>query len=313
MASGWHEATGPDLARSYEACRLIHREHGRSYYRATALLPAARRRAVHALYAFTRLADDIVDDGSPAERAAERLTAWRRALMAVLEGGATTDPVLPAVADTVRAYGLDLQEIDLFLSSMAMDLTVARYRSYHDLLGYMEGSSAVIGTLMLPILGLVPGSNVAVARAAARELGFAFQLTNFIRDVAEDLGRGRVYLPAEDLDLFGVSVEALRRRRPGAGIGSGARPGALRVPAGAGALRRRGRGHRAARAALPDLHPRRIPSLWIDPRRGGPGGVRRPAGAGGGARGPPGPAGLRGPAPADLRRRRRRTRAPDRP
>jgi phytoene synthase len=209
MATGWHAAKGPDLARSYEACRLIHREHGRSYYRATALLPAPRRHAVHALYAFTRLADDIVDDGSATDRAADRLTAWGNALLAVLAGEPTTDPVLPAVADTVRAYGLDLREIDQFLASMAMDLTVARYRTYRDLLGYMEGSSAVIGTLMLPILGLVPGSDVAVARSAARQLGFAFQLTNFIRDVAEDLGRGRVYLPSEDMDLFGVGAEVL--------------------------------------------------------------------------------------------------------
>lgn len=163
---------------------------------------------MHALYAFTRLADDIVDDG-PAELAAERLTAWRAALVDALHGRPTTEPVLPAVADTVRAYGLDLGEIDQFLASMAMDLTITRYRTFADLLGYMEGSSAVIGTLMLPILGLAPGANVTVARAAARELGYGFQLTNFIRDVAEDLGRGRVYLPSEDLELFGVSVDLL--------------------------------------------------------------------------------------------------------
>jgi phytoene synthase len=206
--NGHRRTPAGDLAGSYERCRLIHRARGRSYYRATALLPAGRRRAVHALYAFTRLADDIVDDG-PAELAAERLATWRSALVDALHGKPTADPVLPAVADTVRAYGLDLGEIDQFLTSMAMDLTITRYRTYGDLLGYMEGSSAVIGTLMLPILGLAPGSDPVAARAAARELGYAFQLTNFIRDVAEDLERGRVYLPSEDLDRFGVSVDQL--------------------------------------------------------------------------------------------------------
>ena len=200
---------GGDLARSYERCRLIHRDHGRSYYRATALLPAPRRRAIHALYAFTRLADDIVDAGSPPELAAERLAAWRSGLAAALRGEPTADPVLPAVADTIRTYGLALEEIDQFLASMAMDLTVTRYETYADLLGYMHGSSAVIGTLTLPILGLAPGADAAVARESARQLGYGFQLTNFIRDVAEDLRRGRVYLPLADLARFGVTPQTL--------------------------------------------------------------------------------------------------------
>jgi phytoene synthase len=117
--------------------------------------------------------------------------------------------VLPAVADTIRTYGLSLEEIDQFLASMAMDLTVTRYETYADLLGYMHGSSAVIGTLTLPILGLSPGADAAVAREAARQLGYGFQLTNFIRDVAEDLRRGRVYLPLEDLARFGVTPQLL--------------------------------------------------------------------------------------------------------
>ena len=99
---------------------------------------------------------------------------------------------------------------------MAMDLKVTGYRTYDDLLGYMEGSAAVIGTMMLPILGLSAGADPVVARRSARQLGFAFQLTNFIRDVGEDLERGRIYLPEEDLDRFGVTPQRLaRRRRPG--------------------------------------------------------------------------------------------------
>lgn len=196
------------LAPAYEACRRLHRAHGRSYYRATALLAAPRRRAVHALYAFTRYADDIVDGGLPSWEAQPRLEGWRRALQEAVAGGPVQDPLLVAVADTVRTYGLDLREFHLFLDSMAMDLTVSRYRTYDDLLGYMEGSSAVVGRLMLPILGTVPGASSEVARHAAGELGYGFQLTNFIRDVAEDLRRGRIYLPGEDLARFGVT-EAL--------------------------------------------------------------------------------------------------------
>jgi phytoene synthase len=198
-----------DLAAAYERCRRIHAERGRSYYRATALLPARHRRAVHALYAFTRLADDIVDDGLPPDQAATALAQWHASLLRTVDGAPTTDPVLSAAADTVRTYGLDLADFDVFFRSMAMDLSVSRYRTYDDLLAYMEGSSAVIGTLMLPILGHRPGAPGVRARHAARELGYAFQLTNFIRDVAEDLARGRIYLPTDDLAQFGVTADTL--------------------------------------------------------------------------------------------------------
>jgi phytoene synthase len=208
------DVDGAPLARSYRLCRRIHREHGRSYYRAAMVLPGPQRRAVHALYAFTRSADDIVDApaADPAGRAA-RLQAWGDALRSALAGAPARDPLLPAVVQTVRDYDLDPADLDLFLQSMAADLTVTRYARYADLLDYMEGSSAVIGTLMLPILGLVSGASEAdekVAREAARQLGFGFQLTNFVRDVAEDLARGRIYLPAEDLARFGVSESVLQ-------------------------------------------------------------------------------------------------------
>jgi Phytoene/squalene synthetase len=99
-------------------------------------------------------------------------------------------------------FGLEHKDFKVFLDAMAMDLTVTGYADYDDLLSYMEGSAAVIGTMMLPIL---QAGDLAVAREPARQLGLAFQLTNFIRDVAEDLDRGRVYLPAADLARFGVA------------------------------------------------------------------------------------------------------------
>ncbi|MFI7609128.1 phytoene/squalene synthase family protein [Micromonospora sp. NPDC049366] len=201
-----------DLTAAYAQCRELHRRHGRTYYLATRLLPAWKRRHVHALYGFTRYADEIVDrtdDLPPAERAA-RLDDWAGRFMAGLHGQPTDDPLLPAVLHTIAVFDLDRDDFAAFLKSMAMDLTVGSYRTYPHLLDYMEGSAAVIGTMMLPILG---SSAPKAAREPARQLGFAFQLTNFIRDVAEDLDRGRVYLPQEDLARFGVTTEDLTEAR----------------------------------------------------------------------------------------------------
>jgi phytoene synthase len=196
------------LAASYEYCRLLHREHGRTYYLATRLLPRWKRRHVHALYGFTRYTDEILDAGTgqtPARRA-ERLRAWTDRFEAALAGAPTDDPVLPAVVHTIALFDLDRADFAAFLRSMEMDLTVTTYDTYDDLLVYMDGSAAAIGTMMLPILGT---RHRAAAREPARELGRAFQLTNFIRDVVEDLGRGRVYLPLKDLAEFGLTPEDL--------------------------------------------------------------------------------------------------------
>jgi 15-cis-phytoene synthase len=193
-----------DLDRAYERCRALHARYGRTYYRATRLLPAWKRRHVHALYGFARFADEIVDgfDGTVPEVRAARLAAWSDALEDGLVGGPVNDAVLPAVIHTIAVFDLDPADFTLFLRSMTMDLTVTRYETYADLLDYMEGSAAVIGAMMLPLLG---ARDRSMALEPARELGRAFQLTNFIRDVAEDLRRGRVYLPQEDLRRFGVT------------------------------------------------------------------------------------------------------------
>ncbi|WP_199513453.1 phytoene/squalene synthase family protein [Nucisporomicrobium flavum] len=197
-----------DLAAAYERCRRLHRSHGRTYYLATRLLPAWKRRHVHALYGFTRFADEIVDrteDLPPAERA-ERLNEWSGRFLAGLRGEPVDDPLLPAVLHTIAVFDLSVDDFDAFLRSMAMDLTVTSYATYDDLLDYMEGSAAVIGTMMLPILG---STDPAAAREPARQLGLAFQLTNFIRDVAEDLDRGRTYLPDAHLAEFGLTRDDL--------------------------------------------------------------------------------------------------------
>jgi 15-cis-phytoene synthase len=207
------------LQAAYATCRDVHRAHGRSYYLATRLLPAWKRRHVHALYGFTRHTDDIVDAGSdagdprPGPERARQLGLWAgQFYAAVEEAEAPAEPILLAVRHTIATFGLPRADFDAFLASMRMDLQVHAYANYSALLEYMEGSAVAIGTMMLPILlapdngpGPVPAAAIAAAREPARQLGLAFQLTNFLRDVAEDLGRGRVYLPVADLERFGVS------------------------------------------------------------------------------------------------------------
>ena len=130
------------LAAAFERCRQLHGRHGRTYYLATLLLPHWKRRHVHALYGFTRDADEIVDDlASTLDRAgqAAALRAWGERFLADLQGAPIQDPVLPAVLHTVRAFDLDVGDFERFLDSMAMDLTVDSYATYHDLCGYMEG------------------------------------------------------------------------------------------------------------------------------------------------------------------------------
>ncbi|RAY13817.1 phytoene/squalene synthase family protein [Actinomadura craniellae] len=199
------------LTASYERCRRLHARYGRSYYLATRLLPAWKRRHVHALYGFARYADEIVDSFDVTADRAAALDTLATGFTAGLAGDPVDgDPVLPAFVHTVRSFGIDPADVAAFLRSMRADLTVRRYAGYDDLLTYMEGSAAVIGTMMLPVLEPLPGA-AAAAREPARQLGLAFQLTNFLRDVGEDLARGRIYLPQADLAAFGVREADLAR------------------------------------------------------------------------------------------------------
>ena len=194
-----------ELQRAYDDCRRINAAHGRTYYLATLLLPAHKRPAVHALYALARYADDIVDvHNASSAAAATGLDELERALRT----GAGGPLLLLAVHDTVRRWHIPGAHFDAFFASMRMDLDTSEYATWEDLCVYMHGSAAVIGLQMLPILEPMPGM-ADVAAPYAADLGRAFQLTNFIRDVGEDLRRGRVYLPKEDLAAFGVSRDDL--------------------------------------------------------------------------------------------------------
>ena len=193
------------LEDSYAECRRLNKRHGTTYYWSAALLPTVKRHHVHALYAFCRHADDVVDDLGPASvpaRAAALRDLGDR-FFAAVDRGCSDDIVLKAVVHTVRAFDIDPDAFRRFLHSMAMDLTVDTYGTYDDLRDYMDGSAAVIGEMMLPILE--PPDRDA-ARDPARALGEAFQLTNFLRDIDEDLDRGRQYLPQDDLKRFEVDL-----------------------------------------------------------------------------------------------------------
>jgi phytoene synthase len=203
--------TDPDLRASYEECKRLNALHGKTYYLATLLLPKAKRPFVHALYGFARYADEIVDDLASelsVEEKAEALSTWGNGVLADLKKGTSNDHVGRALIDTVKRFDIPHEHFEAFLHSMTMDLTVQEYETYEDLLEYVYGSAAVIGLEMVPILGPLHND----AYEAAKKLGIAFQLANFIRDVDEDLDRGRVYLPIKELAQFGVTREMLEQR-----------------------------------------------------------------------------------------------------
>lgn len=204
------------LEASFDRCRELNRRHGTTYYLAARVLPAVKRHHVHALYAFCRYADDVVDapGATSVQARADALHDLGDRFFADLDAGRSDDPILKAVVHTVVAFGIDPGCFHRFLRSMAMDLTVDRYPSYEDLQAYMDGSASVIGEMMLPILEPADPSG---ATQAARDLGDAFQLTNFLRDVDEDLDRGRVYLPWDDVERFDAA-EALEHREVTAGF-----------------------------------------------------------------------------------------------
>jgi phytoene synthase len=200
-----------ELAKSYAECKRLNAQHGKTYYLATLLLPPAKRPFVHALYGFARYADEIVDDLastlSDSEKA-ESLQNWGSSVLADIKAGRSHDHIGAALVDTVNRFNIPISYFEAFLKSMQMDLTITHYQSYEDLMEYVYGSAAVIGLQMLPILGTLSDE----AYVAAEKLGVAFQLANFIRDVGEDLDRGRIYLPLQELAKHGVTRQMLEER-----------------------------------------------------------------------------------------------------
>ena len=206
--------TDPALRESYKECKRLNSLHGKTYYLATLLLPKSKRPHVHALYGFARYADEIVDDLTSTLTHQEKVDAlqrWSEQLLQDISNGKSNDHVGRALVDTVQRFNIPIAYFEAFLHSMAMDLTVTQYETYDDLLEYVYGSAAVIGLQMVHVLGTSEGKT-SEALVPAEKLGIAFQLANFIRDVGEDLERGRVYLPMAELRSYGVSRDMLERR-----------------------------------------------------------------------------------------------------
>ena len=192
------------LTEGYRRSARLTWRYGTTYFWGAALLPS-RSASTYAIYALCRLADDIVDlpNGEAQDAVSINLKAFAESFQTGLAEGGSTDPVMAAVVNTVITCHIDPECFDRFFNAMAMDLTTTSYRTWEDLCGYMEGSAAVIGEMMLPVLEPISQA----AKAPARSLGLAFQLTNFLRDIDEDLDRGRVYMPQDDLRLFDVDLE----------------------------------------------------------------------------------------------------------
>ena len=204
--------TDPRLRASYTECKRLNSLHGKTYYLATLLLPKEKRPFVHALYGFARYADEIVDDLNSTltdEEKAAALISWGDQVLLDLRAGSSQDPIAAAFVDTALKFNIPISYFEAFLHSMKMDLTITEYQTYEDLYEYVYGSAAVIGLQMVHVLGTVSPSDLNEAKIAAEKLGVAFQLANFIRDVGEDLDRGRVYLPVSELQAYGVTRSML--------------------------------------------------------------------------------------------------------
>jgi phytoene synthase len=186
-------------AESYAYCTRVAREQARNFYYAFLLLDGPRRNAMCAVYAFMRQCDDLSDGAGVADRAAA-LRAWREELDRALGGDTATHPLWPAFADTARRYRIPREYFHEMIAGVSSDLEPRRIRTFDELYRYCYQVASVVGLTIVHIFGFADPQ----ALAFAEKCGIAFQLTNILRDVGEDRDNGRVYLPAEDLERFGV-------------------------------------------------------------------------------------------------------------
>jgi phytoene synthase len=196
--------TGWSVASSYSWCERLTRRAAANFYPAFRLLPAEQRRSMCALYAFSRIADDLADE--PGEVEAKRLAvaAWREAL-AVAMRGEYRHPVFPALRDSVERHAMPVVHLEEILDGVEADLDTDRYVTFGALYRYCYRVASAVGLSCVRIWGHRGGPGLECAEAA----GIALQLTNILRDVPEDAAQGRVYLPLEDLDRFGVPMGQL--------------------------------------------------------------------------------------------------------
>ncbi len=194
------------LSHGLQKCKAITRKYGTSFFFATQFFPAETRNCIYAIYAFARIPDEIVDDHNKkgkAESLAE-LNEWREKWLEAMQTGRSDDAVMNAIVHTFHKYKIPVEEGEAFLRSMFMDEEKASYANYTELEEYMYGSAGVIGLMVTRVVGF--SSEAAFPHAL--KLGYAFQLTNFLRDIKEDYFElGRVYMPQDELAKFGLSSE----------------------------------------------------------------------------------------------------------
>ena len=207
---GADKSTRDRLQLGYEECRLITQRYGTSFYFATQFFPREMRDGIYAVYAFARIPDEIVDDPDNSDRddAIRRLNEWRGQWLRAMSTGGSDDDVMNAIVHAFRKYEIPVDVGEAFLRSMFMDEDKCEYKTYAELEDYMYGSAGVIGLMVTRVVGF----SSEAAFPFAIKLGYAFQLTNFLRDIREDCDElGRVYMPQDELARFGLSTDDIRR------------------------------------------------------------------------------------------------------
>jgi 15-cis-phytoene synthase len=258
--SGTGSTLDPSLSSAYKACRKIAKREAKNFYYAFVALPSERRNAICAIYAFMREADDIADDESrPIAERRRRLDAWLDSWHLAARGGASSGLVFLAVRDAVSRFKIPLKLLDELVAGVAMDLqqnasgAPETYESFGELYRYCYLVASVVGLVCIRIFGY----RDLRAERLAEETGIAFQLTNILRDVAEDAARNRVYLPLKDLAEHKVSLESLLHRAPAA-------PPTIQERALLAAMGRRAeRFYKSARQLLPLIDSESRPALWV--------------------------------------------------
>jgi 15-cis-phytoene synthase len=253
-------ASGTTLDRAYRECRLIAKREAKNFYYAFVALPVERRNAICAIYAFMRQADDLADDESlPRDERRRRLDQWLSAWHQAASGAATSDPVFLAVHDATQRFKIPLRLLDELVAGVAMDLDHAptgspnTYATFADLYQYCYLVASVVGLVCIRIFGYTDPR----AEMLAEETGIAFQLTNILRDVAEDAARNRVYLPLEDLRAHGVSLDSLLHRT------AASSPTAGELALLASVAQRARNYYSSARELLLLIDPESRPALWV--------------------------------------------------
>ena len=193
-----------ELELAYDYCRRIAKQHAKNFYYAFRTLPARKRRAIYAAYAFCRFCDDIADEDIPLEQKQSGFARMRRRL-AESQNGRASDPLLTALDDASRAFGIPTHRFEEIIEGVEMDLTRTRFRTFEELRGYCYKVASVVGLICIEVFGY----DDPKARDYAVDLGLGMQLTNILRDIKEDSERGRIYIPLDEMASFGYSEQNL--------------------------------------------------------------------------------------------------------